>query len=183
MGAPGSGKGTQTQLLAAKLGYEYFSTGVLSREYAKQETDFGRRVKSIIDQGNILPIDIILEIFTKKFESLADAPGVILDGYPRTIEQAELLESLMNKYGIKNIFVLFLDVDKTKLMARLSVRKSSTDRADDDPAVVERRFDEYVNKTAPVKEYYESKGMLVHINGDQGIEDVHKEILSKLGIN
>lgn len=180
MGAPGSGKGTQTQLLSAKLGYEYFSTGVLSREYAKQDTDFGRRVKSIIDQGIILPIEIIVEIFTKKFESLTDKQGVILDGYPRTIEQAKLLENLMQQYRIANIKVLFLEVDKTKLINRII--KRGLNRADDDPAVIEKRFDEYLIKTAPVKEYYEQKGLLIHINGDQTIEQVHQDILKALGI-
>jgi adenylate kinase len=179
MGAPGSGKGTQTKLLASKLGYEFFSTGELSRQYAKQDTEFGRRVKSIIDQGIILPIDIIREIFIKKFETLADASGVILDGYPRTVEQAHLLQDLINKYNIKNFSVIFLEVDKTKLLKRLEGRQNSG-RADDDPAVIEKRFDEYITKTAPVKEHYESKGLLTTINGDRLIEDVHKDILNKI---
>ena len=207
MGPPGSGKGTQTKLFSYSTGYAYFSTGALSREYAKQDSDFGKRVKSIIDKGIILPIEIIREIFVKKFESLLDsADGVILDGYPRTTEQAGLLEELMSKYGIMNLKAVFLDVDKEKLIKRLSNRKTCVNcqtmyksdmpeykkgvcgkcqgklvmRADDDPSVIEKRFEEYLNKTAPVREYYENKGSLIHINGDQSIESVHKDILKAI---
>jgi adenylate kinase len=180
MGAPGSGKGTQTKLLASHLGYEFFSTGELSREYAQQDTEFGRKIKSIIDQGIILPIDIIKEIFVKKFESILNASGVILDAYPRTIEQADFLKELMAKYDIKTIKAVFLEVDKQKLIERISTRSQVEGRADDAAAIIETRFDEYMTKTAPVKEYYESKGLLVHINGDQTVENVQKEIISKL---
>jgi len=180
MGAPGSGKGTQTKLLAKRLGYAYFSTGELSREYAKQDTELGHRIKDLIDNGIILPIDIIRQIFIKKFESLTDAPGIILDGYPRTIEQAELLKDIMAEKGIPRVHAFFLDVDKTQLLHRLSLRAPAQRRADDDPDKVEKRFDEYINKTAAVKDYYESAGLLSHVNGDQGIEAVHQEIMSKL---
>jgi adenylate kinase len=180
MGAPGSGKGTQTKLLSEKLGYEFFSTGELSREYAKQDTELGRKIKTTIDQGIILPIEIIREIFVKKFESILSSPGVILDGFPRTIEQVKLLEELVDKYKIENFKVLFLDVDKERLLNRLSIRSQKEGRADDDVSAVERRFDEYMTKTAPVKDYYESKNILTHINGDQSIEEVHNEILEKI---
>ncbi len=212
MGPPGSGKGTQTKLLAKELGYEHFSTGDLSREYAKQDTDLGREIKSTIEQGIILPINIIKQIFVKKFETLIDSPGVILDGYPRTPEQADLLKELMKKYGIKNIKAFFLNVDKQKLIHRLQKRKTCPNcqaiylpgvpeydsgvcskcggslvvRADDDPAIVEKRFDEYISKTAPVKEQYEKEGVLIHIQGDQSdiaeesIKKVHQEIMEKL---
>lgn len=180
MGAPGSGKGTQTKLLAERLGFAYFSTGELSREYAKQDTDLGRRIKNLIDNGIILPIEIIREIFVKKFESLTSAPGIILDGYPRTIEQAELLKEIMAEKGIPALQAIFLDVDKAQLLKRLSLRGAIQQRADDSPDKVEKRFDEYMNKTAAVKEYYESAGLLQHINGNQEIEAVHQEIISKI---
>lgn len=180
MGAPGSGKGTQTKLLAERLGYAYFSTGELSREYAKQDTELGKRIKDLIDNGIILPIDIIRQIFIKKFESLSDAPGIILDGYPRTIDQAELLKEIMVEKNIPTLQVIFLDVDKNQLLERLSLRGPSERRADDSPDKVEKRFDEYMTKTAAVKDYYESVGLLSHVNGDQEIEAVHQEIMGKL---
>ncbi|OGE74226.1 MAG: hypothetical protein A3I07_00935 [Candidatus Doudnabacteria bacterium RIFCSPLOWO2_02_FULL_42_9] len=180
MGAPGSGKGTQTKLLSSKLGYEFFSTGELSREYAKQDSELGQKIKSIIDQGIILPIEIIRQIFIKKFESILNASGVILDGYPRTIEQVQLLEELMKKYNIQNILAVFLDADREKLVKRLLLRSELEKRADDDINAMTTRFDEYMTKTAPVKDYYERKGLLVHINGDQPIEAVQQEILEKI---
>ncbi len=182
MGAPGSGKGTQTKLLSSKLGYEFFSTGELARDYSKLDNDLGRKIKSMVDAGIILPIDIIREIFIKKFESILDAKGAILDGFPRTLEQVELLDELMAKYSIQNIKPLFLNVDREKLMERLASRAKIESRADDDPAAVAKRFDEYMVKTAPVKEHYESKGLLIPINGDQTVELVQEEILAKLGL-
>jgi len=181
MGAPGSGKGTQTKLLAGRLGYAFFSTGELSREYAAQDTDLGRRIKGFIDNGIILPIDIINEIFIKKFESLTDSDGVILDGYPRTTEQADLLEKIVTDYKIPNLKILFLEVDKQNLLDRMSKRGALEKRADDDPEIMLKRFEEYATKTAPVKEYYEQKGVLQKINGDQSVEQVHADIISKLG--
>lgn len=182
MGPPGSGKGTQTKLLSERLGFAYFSTGQLSREYAKQDTELGKRIKGYIDNGIILPIDIINEIFITKLESLADAKGIILDGYPRTIDQAQLLEQIMTKYQIKQLDILFLEVDKDNLLERMNKRAAVERRADDDPAVMQKRFEEYTVKTAPVKEYYEAKGLLKRINGDQDIEKVHQDILSQLSI-
>jgi adenylate kinase len=180
MGPPGSGKGTQTKLLSSNLGYEFFSTGELAREYAQKDTELGRKIKSTIDQGIILPIEIIREIFLKKFESMLDVSGIILDGYPRTIDQVELLDELVAKYNIKNIKVIFLDVNKHKLLERISLRGKAEGRVDDDMVTVEKRFDEYTVKTAPVKEYYESKGLLIHINGDQSAQEVYKEIMEKI---
>lgn len=180
MGPPGSGKGTQTKLLSEKLGFAFFSTGELSREYAKQDTELGRKIKDLIDNGIILPIEIINEIFVKKLESLADSPGIILDGYPRTIDQAQLLEEIMQKYEIKNLDILFLEVNKENLLDRMNKRAAVERRADDDPAVMQKRFEEYTVKTAPVKEYYQQKGLLKRINGDQAIEKVHADILSQL---
>ncbi len=180
MGAPGSGKGTQTKLLAERLGFAYFSTGELSREYAKQDTELGKRIKDLIDNGIILPIDIIRQIFIKKFESLMDSPGIILDGYPRTIDQAELLKEIMAEKGIPSLQAIFLDVDKAQLLKRLSLRGAAQQRADDSPDKVEKRFDEYMNKTAAVKEYYESAGLLTHINGEREITAVHNEIMGKV---
>ncbi|MBI2607770.1 MAG: nucleoside monophosphate kinase [Candidatus Doudnabacteria bacterium] len=187
MGAPGSGKGTQSKLLSKVLGFGYFSTGELSREYAKQDNRLGREIKVIVDKGVILPIDIIRQIFVKKLESLTSEEGLILDGYPRTLDQVELLNELMSKYTVMDIVVLFLNVDRDQLHKRLSKRIEGEGahgrRADDDPKIIMTRFDEYQKKTAPVKDYYQKNGKLIIINGDQPIEAVHQEILEKLGIN
>ncbi|MDP4001028.1 MAG: nucleoside monophosphate kinase [bacterium] len=186
MGPPGSGKGTQSKLLIDVLGFAYFSTGELSREYAQMDNELGRKIKETIDQGVILPIDIIREIFVKKLESLSQEEGLILDGYPRTMDQVELLNELMQKYSIKDVKVLFLEVDREKLLKRLATRiEDGGDhgrRVDDDPQVVMTRFDEYNKKTADVQKYYEDQGLLKIINGDQSIEQVHEDVKKELGI-
>lgn len=215
MGPPGSGKGTQSKLLVSKLGFVYFSMGDTLREYAKMDTDLGREIKQTIDQGIIVPDDIAKRIFVDKFASFQDSTGVVLDGYPRTIGQTEVLDGLLTQYQIQDFRVLFLDVDKQKLLQRLALRKTCPNcqaiylpgvpeyeteickvcghkiaiRKDDtELTYVEKRFDEYMTKTADVKKYYEDKGLLVHINGDQleeaqeSIAGVHQEILSKLGV-
>jgi adenylate kinase len=180
MGPPGSGKGTQSKLLVEKLGYADFSMGDTLREYAKMETELGREIKKTIDQGIIVPDEISKQIFEEKFAGFLDRKGLVLDGYPRTLGQVEVLGNLIKQYNLP-FRVLFLDVDKQKLLNRLSLRSKSQGRADDtDVAAVEKRFDEYMVKTAPVKNRYESEGALVHINGDQTIEQVQQEIISKI---
>jgi len=183
MGPPGSGKGTQSRLLVEKLGFVYFGMGDTLREYAQIDSDLGREIKATIDQGNIVPDDIAKQIFEDKFLSFLEKPGVVLDGYPRTLGQTEVLKNLLQKYQINHFNVFFLEVDKSKLLARLALRGKAQGRADDvETAAVEKRFDEYLNKTAAVKENYESQGILTHINGDQPVEAVHQEIIKKLNL-
>lgn len=206
LGPPGSGKGTQSKLLGKKLGYAYFSTGVLLRDIAREQSELGKKVKGFIDQGIIIPDEMMRNIFRAKVTSLGKVKGLILDGYPRTLGQVGFLDELTAELGGPKTAAVFLEVDKQKLLARLANRKScavchtiyKSDmpeyatgvcskcggqlvmRSDDDPAVMEKRFEEYLAKTAPVKEHYESQGLLVHIDGDQPIEKVHQEILKKL---
>jgi len=183
MGPPGSGKGTQSKLLVGKLGYAYFSMGDTLREYAKQDTDLGRNIKNTIDQGIIVTDEVAKQIFEESFTKLLDKPGIVIDGYPRTAGQVEVLSQILKKFGIVNLKVFFLDVDKQQLLKRLSLRRDAQQRADDvDILAVEKRFDEYHEKTEYVKNYYESKDMLIHINGDKPIEAVHQEILNRLGL-
>jgi len=181
MGPPGSGKGTQSKLLMQKLGYAYFSMGETLREYAKMDTDFGREIKTTIDQGFIVKDEAAKRVFEESFEKIKDIPGLIIEGYPRTPKQIEVLNNALQKSKITNVKVLFLDVDKDKLIQRLLLRSKTEGRVDDASiASIEKRFDEYGKKTATAKAYFESRGELVRINGDQEVEKVHEEIMSKL---
>lgn len=206
MGQPGSGKGTQSKLLGEKLGFAYFSTGATLRDMVREGTELGKKIGEFVDNGIIIPDEMMVDIFRKKIVSLGEVKGVILDGFPRTPGQAKILEDLVMELGNPKIQALFLEVDKQKLLDRITKRKTCVNcqsmykddmpeyksdicskcggklvvRADDDPSVVEKRFDEYTNKTAPVKEHYEKQGILVHANGDQPIEAVHQEIMNKL---
>ena len=214
MGPPGSGKGTQSKLLVDELGFAYFSMGNTLREFAKMDTDLGREIKDTIDQGIIVPDHITKDIIREKFKNFLDKPGVVFDGFTRTIGQDEDLKTLLKENGVVNFKVFFLDVDKEKLLARLSSRKTcpncqaiylpgspeydteickvcghkiSIRKDDQDIASIEKRFDEYMLKTKPVKEYYEAHGLLTHIQGDksdqaeESIRLVHEEIIKKLG--
>jgi adenylate kinase len=207
LGPPGSGKGTQSKLLADKLNYAHLSTGEILREKAKEDSDLGREIKNTIDNGIIVTDEIIRKVFVEKLLSV-EKNGVILDGYPRTIGQVKILEEIMQENNITNLKVVFLTVDREKLLQRLTGRKTCSKcqemykvgmpeydsgvcgkcggqlvvRADDDPQVQGKRFDEYHLKTAPVKDYYEQVGNLIIINGDQPIEDVQREIIKKLEI-
>lgn len=208
MGPPGSGKGTQSKLLGEKLGYVYFSTGALLRDIAKEGTSLGKEISNYIDQGIIIPDEMMVEIFRKKIASLGNVSGIILDGYPRTPGQAKILEDLLPELGNPKLTALFLEVDKQKLLGRIQKRKTCSKcqaiyletnpeyqsvicskcggqlvvRADDDLAVIEKRFEEYQTKTAPVKQHYEKLGLLIHINGDQSIDRVHEDIKAALGL-
>ncbi|MBI2356292.1 MAG: nucleoside monophosphate kinase [Candidatus Doudnabacteria bacterium] len=180
MGPPGSGKGTQSKLLGEKLGYTYFSTGALLREIAKQHTPLGKEIASYIHRGIIIPDEMMTEIFRQKIGLMNSIEGLILDGFPRTVGQVKILGGLFKELGNPKVRALFLEVDKQKLLDR--VIKRGEGRADDDPSVIEKRFEEYINKTAPVKDHYEKLGELVQINGDRPIEEVHSEIINKLGL-
>lgn len=181
MGPPGSGKGTQSKLLIEKLGYGYFSMGDTFREVARQDTELGRQVKTTIDQGLIVSDDLTKQVFDQAIEKVMDRPGLVMDGFPRTPGQVAMLNSVLDKHNIREQKILVLDVDKEKLLGRLALRSKNQGRADDaDISSVEKRFDEYQKKTAQIRDYYESQGLLIHINGDQPIEKVHEEILSKL---
>ncbi|HTL39253.1 MAG TPA: nucleoside monophosphate kinase [Methylomirabilota bacterium] len=215
MGPPGSGKGTQSKLLVDKLGFAYFSMGDTLREFAKMDTDLGREIKNTIDQGIIVPDSITKDIIREKFSNFLDKPGVVFDGFPRTVGQDQDLREILEKYEVPHFQVFFLEVDKEKLLKRLTTRKTcpncqaiylpdspeykteickicgskiSIRKDDQDQASIEKRFDEYILKTKPVKEYYESQGLLTTIAGDQAdnaeqsIKMVHQEILNKLGI-
>jgi adenylate kinase len=207
MGPPGSGKGTQSDLLSEKLNYPHFSMGQALRDFGQGDTDMAKRIKETIDAGIIVTDEDAKIIFFEEIGKLKDRyEGVILDGFPRTLGQASMIDGFIKEFEIKSYKVFFLDVDREKLIDRLGKRKTCSSckaiylpgvagydtsvcpacggrletRDDDNPEGVAKRFDEYIKKTADVKNYYESKGMLTRINGDQPIEAVQQEILSKL---
>jgi adenylate kinase len=207
MGPPGSGKGTQSDILSKKFNYPHFSMGQALRDFGQGTTEMAKRIKQTIDAGIIVTDEDAKMIFLEEVGKLADKfDGIILDGYPRTVGQLAVIDELIKKYEIKSYKVFFLEVDREKLVVRLGKRKTCANckaiylpgvsgydtnvcpvcggkletRDDDNAEGVAKRFDEYIKKTADVKNFYESKGMLVKINGDQSIEAVEKEIAEKL---
>ncbi len=185
LGPPGSGKGTQGKMLAAFLNYNYLSMGQYLREFAKKDSELAKQIKESIDSGHIIRDEWMVKIFGEAIEEFPDKLGIILDGFPRDIGQAPILEIFMREHNTKSLIVLFLEVQMEDLIRRIGERKSEATvaRADDDPKIIATRFEEYKAKTFPLRKYFEGKDVLIPINGNQPIEQTHSEILKKLGLN
>jgi adenylate kinase len=184
LGPPGSGKGTQGKRLAEKLNFSYVSMGQVLRKYSELESELGKKIKNVIDKGFIIPDEWIKVIFHEAMMSLPEnTKGVVMDGFPRDLAQAPVMEDGIDKFKIINYQVVFLEVPKEVLLKRLELRMTKESRADDNPDVFIQRFKEYENKTLPLKDYYGKKDKLLLINGDQTPNEVFAEIESKLSIN
>ncbi|HYC79689.1 MAG TPA: nucleoside monophosphate kinase [Candidatus Binatia bacterium] len=180
IGPPGSGKGTQGKLLSPILEFNYLSLGQTLRQYAKQKTPEAKEIKKLINAGHIIPDATIKRIFFEAIKTLPKAKGLILDGFPRDIDQVNILDEAIGKYKVHRLKAIFIDVPKVKVLQRLQKREDTESRADDNPEVIETRFQEYDEKTYPLVKYFEKQHRLIRIHGDQTIENVHAEIVRKL---
>ena len=176
LGAPGSGKGTQSIILNKKFGFLQLSTGEMIRQNIEEKTDLGLRVQSIVNKGGFVNDDIILSMVSNRILMKDCKSGFILDGFPRTISQAKALDEMLNSNSLRVDNVISLEVDDSILTERLLSRG----RSDDNEETIKNRLDVYKNQTLPIKEYYRSSGVLVEIKGDDSIEDVSKNIFSAL---
>jgi adenylate kinase len=180
IGPPGSGKGTQGKLLAPILEYNYLSLGQTLRQYSAGDSPHAAEIKKIIDSGLIIPDAAIKKIFFDAVKILPKAKGLILDGFPRDIDQVNILDEAILKYKIEKVKAIFIDVPKNNIMQRLLKREGIEARSYDNPEVIETRFREYDEKTYPMVKYFEQQHRLIRINGDQTVENVHAEIIRKL---
>jgi len=207
MGPPGAGKGTQAEVIVNEFGIPHISTGDAFRLAIKQQTPVGIKAKEYMDQGLLVPDDVTVGIVRERLQQSDCEKGFLLDGFPRTLSQAEALEELLSGLGRKLDHVINLKVDRNKLLARLTGRRickscGSTyhvifnppvqegvcdkcggelyQRSDDNEESVGTRLDEYINKTAPLLTFYEDKGLLRQVDGEQEIGAVSKEIVSIL---
>ncbi len=175
-GPPGSGKGTQSAKIVEKYNLVHLSTGDLMREEIAKDTPLGREVKKFIDKGMLVPDEIIMrELYEKASEHL-DSPGLIFDGFPRTIVQAEMLDQMLNKHGIPIDVVLSVDVDEEELYKRLKGRAEDSGRSDDKTDIIWRRIEIYKEQTLPLIDYYKKQGKIVSINGMSPVEKVFGKI-------
>lgn len=174
LGPPGAGKGTQAELLAERYNLVHIATGDIFRRHMQNNTDLGRKIKEILERGELVPDDITVKIVEQEIKKHMNDRGVILDGFPRTIVQAKMLDDMLKKMNLNINLVLYLKVSKHEATKRLLARG----RHDDKPEIIARRFEEYEEKTRPIQEYYKRKGILVEINGEQSIEGVHKSIVA-----
>src|SRR6185437_7454808 len=178
LGPPGAGKGTQAQRLVAKHGIVQLSTGDMLRAAVAAGTPIGLRAKSIMDRGELVPDDVVVAIIAERIDRQDAKRGFVLDGFPRTVLQAEALERLLAERGLKLDAVIELKVDEGILLRRIEKRvaemvaRGEKVRADDNPEVLKGRLAAYRAQTAPVAGHYAAKGMLKSVDGMASIEAV-----------
>ncbi len=176
-GAPGSGKGTQSAKLIDKYGLHHISTGEVLRDHIKRETELGKIAKSYIDNGQLIPDDLMISILDEVLEKEAKGKkGVIFDGFPRTIPQAEALKELLGKRGTDLHAVVGLEVPEEELVERMLNRGRETGRADDNIDTIKKRLDVYHNQTSPLRDYYTATGKYMPVNGTGNVDDIFSAI-------
>ena len=182
LGPPGAGKGTQAAFITKAYGIPQISTGDMLREAVASGTASGLRVKHIMDLGELVPDDVVVSVVANRIDHCDAANGFILDGFPRTVTQAEALDQELAARGIKLDAVLELEVDEAALLDRIRGRaeeaasKGEPVRRDDNPEVFKTRLDVYRAQTAPVTEYYRSQGLLNIVDGLQPIDAVSEQL-------
>jgi adenylate kinase len=170
-GPPGSGKGTQSANIVRTYGLRHISTGDLLRDEVSGQTPLGVEAKKYMDQGLLVPDEVVIGMISSKIDEYPEARGFIFDGFPRTKAQAESLDNLLEFKNTQIHLVLSLDVPQEELTRRMIGRGVTSGRTDDTADVITRRIEEYRSKTAPVAEYYDLQGKLEAIRGDQGIDE------------
>ncbi|NCC98880.1 MAG: adenylate kinase [Bacteroidia bacterium] len=175
-GAPGSGKGTQSDLIVKKYGLVHLSTGDLLRAEINKGTETGKLANGLISKGAFVPDDVIIEILNKNIDLYHTAKGFIFDGFPRTVVQSEALDSMLKKRNIKLNVMLNIDVKTDELVKRLLIRGKTSGRSDDNLATIQQRIRIYEEKTLPVMQFYDRQGKHYRINGNGTMDEVFAEI-------
>lgn len=176
-GAPGSGKGTQSEKIIEKYGLVHLSTGDILRNEISNHTDLGLKAKAIMDKGELVSDEIVIGMIENKLESNKNAKGFIFDGFPRTVAQAEALDALMVSHKQTISIMVGLDVPKEELIDRLLKRGQESGRADDNLETIENRISVYQKQTSPVMSYYNEQKKLRLINGLGSIDDIFGRIV------
>ena len=176
-GPPGAGKGTQSQRLVERYGLIHLSTGDLLRAEIAAGTVLGLEAKKLMDQGVLVPDSVVIGMIESRLLTHQDAKGFIFDGFPRTVAQAEALDTLLNTHGAPVRCMLSLVVSEPELVARLLKRGADSGRADDsDESVIRTRVQEYESKTAPVAGHYHKQNKLREVNGVGAIEEIFQAL-------
>jgi len=175
IGAPGAGKGTQAARLAARFGIVHISSGDLLRRHVRDRTSLGQRVKSYVDQGDLVPDAVVMDMLRKPV--LAAANGYVLDGFPRTVEQAKASYPVVRALGAEVQAAIHLDVPREELVRRLLARGRGSD---DTEAVVEHRLQVYLDNTVPLLEYYAGREWMFTVDGGRPADAVHEDIVTRI---
>lgn len=177
IGPPGVGKGTQAKRLMSATGWKQLSTGERFRDHLRRETALGRLARSYIDKGDYVPDDITVGLVREFIDELPAGTKVMFDGFPRTVAQARALDDLLAERGRSIWRVLVLDAPRDELERRILARSRAEGRTDDTPEVIGRRFDVYAEQTRPVVDYYDRKGVVQHVDGAGGIDEVAARLI------
>jgi adenylate kinase len=176
-GPPGAGKGTQSQKLIEKHGLIHLSTGDLLRGEISQGTELGLEAKKLMDEGMLVPDEVVIGMISNKLDANKDAEGFIFDGFPRTVAQAEALDNLLESKGSSISGMIALEVNDDELERRLLERGKKSGRPDDaNPEVIRKRIKEYNDKTAPVAGFYKNQDKFESINGIGSIDQIYDAI-------
>ena len=176
-GAPGSGKGTQSELIINEYGLEHISTGDVLREEIKNETELGKTAKTFIDKGQLIPDELMVDILAHVYDAFGkEHKGVIFDGFPRTIPQAEALKKMLGERGHRIAAMIELDVPEDILMDRLIKRGQQSGRSDDNEETIKKRLGVSHNQTAPLIEWYQKEGLHHHVKGFGELQEIFADI-------
>ena len=181
MGPPGAGKGTQAKIVEDRLGIVQISTGDMLRDAVSSETNLGLEAKSYMNKGELVPDSVVIGIIEERITKPDCKSGFILDGFPRTSEQASALDDILGKHSLKMNHVIYFDVPDAELIKRLLKRAEDEGRADDNIETIENRLKVFQEKTKPVLDYYDSKNVLKKIEGTGKIEEISQKVSEILG--
>lgn len=179
-GPPGSGKGTQSAYIVRSYGLRHISTGELLRDEVAAQTPLGVEAKKYMDQGLLVPDEVVIGMISSRIDEEPTARGFIFDGFPRTTAQAAALDALLQFKNTQIHLVLSLDVPQAELTRRMLGRAITSGRSDDNPETIVKRIEEYRSKTAPVAEYYDAQGKLAAIRGDHSIEETFQALTRQI---
>jgi adenylate kinase len=177
IGAPGAGKGTQAELLAERLGITHISSGDLLRQHVRDSTTLGETIRSYVDHGDLVPDGVVMDMLRKPVVAASETGGYVLDGFPRTVDQAKAAFAVAQPLGAEVQAAVHLDVPTAELVRRLLSRGRGSD---DTEAVIEHRLQVYEENTVPLLEYYAGREWMFTVDGAQPAEVVHRDIIGRL---
>jgi adenylate kinase len=180
IGAPGAGKGTQATRIAEHFKVAHISSGDLLREHVSKETAIGKKAREYMERGDLVPDDVVLTMLRKPVTEAVAKGGYVLDGFPRTVEQAEAAYAVAKDLGVAVQVAVHLAVDPASLVERLVARGKESGRTDDTPDVIKHRIDVYEQRTQPLLEYYAQRERLVSVNGDRPMDEVTWSVVVQL---
>ena len=176
LGPPGAGKGTQAKRIASGRGIPQISTGEMLREAVAAGTELGARVQPILESGELVPDDLIVALIRERLAAADTAAGFILDGFPRTIPQAEALDAMLREIGRELAAVIEFQLDDDEAVERLLGRAEQEGRTDDTPDVIRNRMAVYHRQTEPLVEYYRTRGVMVGVDASGTVEQVQRDV-------